>query len=95
MPQAARHRDLDSGHGCFPPRPIVSGSSDVFTNSRNQHRIGDMLDVHYCGLSGHPGTTLTGSSTVFCNSIPVSRVGDEVSCGSVIMTGSTDVFVGG
>lgn len=94
MPQAARFQDLCTGHYCFPPRENVQGSPNVFINSRPAHRQTDAWDVHCCGLSCHDGVTVGGSGTVFCNSLPMARVTDPVSCGSNIMTGSTDVFVG-
>ena len=95
MPQAARHRDLDTGHGCWPPRPNAVASPDVYTNSRGQHRQTDDWEVHCCGPACHGSVTTQGSSTVFVNGLPAARIGDQVACGSVIMTGSTNVFIGG
>lgn len=37
---------------------------------------------------------MTGSATVFINSIPAARVGERISCGDIIMTGSTNVGIG-
>ncbi|ASD50354.1 hypothetical protein FDI24_gp075 [Acidovorax phage ACP17] len=36
---------------------------------------------------------MTGSPSVFVNGIPAARIGEKVSCGSVAMTGSANVFM--
>jgi uncharacterized Zn-binding protein involved in type VI secretion len=93
--QAARKQDLSSGHSCFPPRPIVEGSSNVFTNSRPAVRKGDLVDIHNCGNSAHKGNIAKGSATVYINSKQAARVKDPITCGDVVMTGSTNVYIGG
>lgn len=80
--------------GCYPPRPNVQGSGDVFVNSRPHHRKGDAWASHCCPPECHSSVTCSGSSTVFVNSIPAARVGDRVCCSSSIMTGSFNVFEG-
>lgn len=62
-----RLKDLCSGHGCFPPRPTIEASTDVFVNNRGHHRMDDALAVHCCGMNCHPSQTCVGSSTVFVN----------------------------
>jgi uncharacterized Zn-binding protein involved in type VI secretion len=92
----ARLADICTGHHCYPPRPNVQGSENVFVNSRPHHRLGDAWAAHCCpGKGCHGSVTCTGSSTVFINSIPAARVGDLVCCSSSIMTGSFNVFEGG
>lgn len=91
---AARQGDLSTGHGCYPPRPAANGSSNVFINGRPAHRKGDMFEKHCCGKDCHIGATMTGSATVFINGIPAARVGERISCGDIIMTGSTNVGIG-
>lgn len=90
----ARLADLCTGHSCFPPRPNIQGSENVFVNSRPHHRLGDAWAVHCCGPICHASVTCSGSSSVFINSIPAARVGDMVCCTSAIMTGSFNVFEG-
>ena len=74
------------GHGCWPPRPNIQGSENVFVNSRPHHRLDDGWSVHCCIGGCHSSVTCTGSSTVFVNSLPAARVGDLVCCTSLIMT---------
>lgn len=45
---AARLQDFCSGHGCYPPRPSISASTDVFVNSRGFHCLGDSWETHCC-----------------------------------------------
>lgn len=94
MPQSARLHDFDSGHGCHPPRPNASASGNVFVNSRGFHRITDSWESHCCSTC-HGANTSSGSNSVFVNGLAAARIGDSVSCGSFIMTGSTNVFTGG
>lgn len=82
------------GHQCWHPRPCIMASTDVFVNGRGVNRVGDMWMVHCCHSKCHPGKTARGSSSVFANGKPVGRIKDAISCGSKIMTGSSNVFAG-
>ena len=95
MPAVTRLGDLGSGHGTFPPRTSSAGSSNVFCNGIAVHRQGDAWGVHCNPVSCHAGALANGSSTVFVNGKPIGRVGDAVNCGSVVATGSSNVFAGG
>lgn len=95
MPAATRLGDLCSGHGPFPPRPIVAGSDDVLINGRPAGRQGDAYGVHCSPKKCHAGSAAGGSSSVFINGQPAVRIGDSVSCGSVSAQGSANVFIGG
>ena len=99
MPMAAlATTSTSSGHGCFPPQTATVGSTDVFINGSLVHRVGDSWTVHCCKNKGcHSGTLITGSSSVFVNGISAGRVGDLIGCGpgNIVMTGSTNVFIGG
>ena len=94
MPAAHRHRDICTGHGCWPPRPNATASPDVFVNGLGQHRLTDSWLVHCCG-GCHAGVAATGSPNVFVNGLNACRIGDAVSCGSFMATGSPDVFING
>lgn len=93
MPALHRHKDICTGHDCHPARPNATASTDVFTNNKGNHRVGDSWEVHCCGSSCHDSVQCTGSPNVFTNSKAQARVGDDVCCGSKNATGSPDVFV--
>ncbi len=106
MPAAARLQDLancpaDShGRDCCPHNvtgPAIAGSPNVYTNGRNQLRIGDP-GVHATCCGPNTWKCGAGSSSVFVNGIPAVRLGDmTVHCGGIgkIITASSDVFIGG
>lgn len=95
MPAVHRHTDLCTGHGCFPPRPNVQGSTDVFVNGLGAHRVTDTWASHCCGPVCHASVQAGGSGTVYVNGLSLARIGDPVACGSVCATGSQNVFAGG
>ena len=74
---------------------ILTGSPNVFTNSRNAARA--HLDIVDC--SKHPPSPYpviaTGSDSVFINSQPAARVTDKITCAAIIVDGSPNVFIGG
>lgn len=84
----------DTGHGCFPPRASTEGSSTVFVNGIPIHCVGDKWAVHTCGDNAHDGELSSGSSSVYIEGDATGRIGDNVSCGSVVAEGSSDVFAG-
>lgn len=86
--------DYCTGHGCFAPRPSISGSSTVTINGKAVVRIGDDYATHCCGRSCHGGKLSSASGSVFIEGKAVGRVGDEISCGSTVRDGSGDVFAG-
>ncbi len=90
---AARLGDMCSGHGCFPPRPAISASSDTFIDGIPALRVGDKYDQHTCSTT-HDGAVLVGSSTTFINGSMAARVGDSLDCGSTIAVGSPSTFMG-
>jgi len=94
MPAVTRKGDSGSGHGCFPARPSIEGSPDIFVNGISIHRKGDAWDTHCCGPVCHDGILSAGSGTVFANGKAIGRVGDPVDCGSTVAEGSSNVFAG-
>lgn len=96
MPAAHRLGDICTGHGCWPPRPNVAGSPNVFVNGIPLHREGDAWAAHTCPdiPETHASVLGAGSPTVFANGIPAARVGDPVACGSTAASGSGNVFIG-
>ena len=95
MPAVTQLGSSCSGHGCWPPRPNIQGSMNVFVNGIAAHRQSDAWATHCCGKSCHDGVLAAGSSTVYCNDLQLCRIGDPVSCGSSVATGSADVIVNG
>ncbi len=87
---AARLGDIDTGHPPSPPTPIITASSNVFTNGRPAARKGDQLAPH------HPGVRIIteGSSSVHINGKPAVRVTDAINCGGKMAVGSGNVFIG-
>lgn len=94
MPAICRLGDMCSGHDCHPPRPNSSASPNVFANMMPIHRQTDKWVVHCCGKSCHPSVLASGCSTVYANNLQVGRIGDPVACGSVVASGSPNVFAG-
>ncbi|SER20979.1 Zn-binding Pro-Ala-Ala-Arg (PAAR) domain-containing protein, incolved in TypeVI secretion [Amphritea atlantica] len=95
MPKAARLGDIGSGHGCFPPTPIVSGSGDVIIDGIPAARVGDPLAPHGCSKCPPHGRAIAaGSSSVMINGRPAARVGDSISCGGSVAAGSGSVSIG-
>lgn len=87
----ARLADVCTGHGCWPSRPNVSASPNVFINNRGAHRQGDAWATHCC-VGCHASVLAAGSPNVFVNNRQLGRVGDPVACGSLIADGSPNVF---
>jgi uncharacterized Zn-binding protein involved in type VI secretion len=95
MTGACRIGDVASGHGCFPPHNTITGSNNVFVNGVGSQTVGDTIQFHCCPDEGcHIGTTITGSNSVFVNGRPKTKIGNMIHCGSHMITGSVNVFVG-
>jgi uncharacterized Zn-binding protein involved in type VI secretion len=98
MPGVVREGDLDSGHGPWPPRPAVQGSTTVFCDHLPIVRLADLWAPHTeteRPYETHSGVSATASPTVFCEGKAVCFVGCLVSCGSTMVNGSPDVNVNG
>jgi uncharacterized Zn-binding protein involved in type VI secretion len=95
MAAAARIGDICSGHGCFPPRSGMGGST-VIINGIPAHKQGDPWMLHCCPNQGcHPSNISSGSGSVNINGSAAARIGDSIACGSTIAQGSSNVFIGG
>ena len=101
MPAAAFLGCFCSGHEGWPSRPTVSASPDVYVEDAASHRVGDLWNMHTCGIDGHnhegrqthDGITVSGSSDVYVNDVAKARVSDLVDCGSLILSGAESVKV--
>lgn len=85
---------LSSGHDKFPPRPVISGSDNVFINGLPATNVGSTWAIHCDDNSCHSCNQATGSSTVFVNSRQLVRVGDATGCNDYVASGSDNVFCG-
>lgn len=99
MPKAGRLGDIASGHGCFPPTPIIAGSGDTFINGKPAARKDDAALLHACPCpymphGVHGRAIAAGSSNVSINGKPAARIGDAINCGGSVSTGSGDTFIG-
>lgn len=94
MSAVIRIGDLSAGH-CFPPFPLLQGSSNVFINGLAVGRITDPYPTHTCPPASHNAVQSSGSSSVFINGLAVGRIGDSISCGDICANGSPNVFAGG
>lgn len=93
---ATRVGDMQSGHGCFPPTNAIKGTSNVFINGKPAMIVGGQYVTHCCPLPGcHPVILGSGSGTVSINGAPAGRIGDKIACGGSVITGSSNVFIGG
>jgi uncharacterized Zn-binding protein involved in type VI secretion len=95
MPAQTRLGDNDTGHDACPPRPLATGSPNVFINKKPAGRAQqDTYAAHGCpDHSPHSAIISSGSPNVFINKKPAGRIGDPVSCGSSVMEGSPNVFI--
>lgn len=107
MPEAARkdqHDDVQAPDGtgecCADPsiQKTDEGSDNVFVNGIGIVREGDKMIVHnYPGpcCDPHAPVLTTFSSTVFINGKGAGRKGDMYGGDHEIITGSSNVFIGG
>lgn len=94
MSAIAKDGAICTGHGCWPPRQNLTASSNVFANGLGIIRLGDTWQVHCCDKSCHLGAVSAGASNVYINGRPAARIGDPISCGSLIASGSSNVWAG-
>lgn len=94
MPGVVRKSDISQGHGCFPPRPNIDGSSTTFVDGKGVHRLTDKWLIHMCGNKSHDGSLISASTTVFADNKGIGRIGDSISCDDKTKGGSSTVFIG-
>ena len=70
---------------------VITGSPDVFANSKPVARLGDLYDCPIHGIN----PIVTASTDTFVNSRGVVRVGDLTMCGATLAEGSPDTFCNG
>jgi uncharacterized Zn-binding protein involved in type VI secretion len=99
MPAISRIGDMSTGHGCFPPTPLIStvvtktyfnGILASVVNDETQHA------THCCGNTCHTGSERapsSGASKTFIEGNPAARIGDDIACGDTIAEGSANSFI--
>jgi len=93
MPAITRVGDNCTGHDNCAPKPLVTGSPNVFVNGQPMGRVTDKYESHGCVVhTSHQDEIVKGSPINFCNGLPVARVGDDVSLGGSVQDGSPNVF---
>lgn len=60
MPGATVLGDICSGHGSFPPRPVISASGNVIINGKGAVRIGDAVDCGSTSMGASPNVIIGG-----------------------------------
>lgn len=93
MPGAIKIGSIASGHGCFPPNPVITGNPKVLIEGIPASCVGDMLVPHACGPLVHPGNIASGSPNVIVGGRPIGIVGSMVSCGEFMVLGSARVRI--
>ncbi|MFM0068717.1 PAAR domain-containing protein [Paraburkholderia aspalathi] len=71
---------------------ISTGSCDVFVNGIAAAYVGG--SVADCDQHAAAQAVVVGSGSVFINGAAAALVSGKTSCGSAIVTGSGDVFIG-
>ena len=92
----SRIGDVCTGHGSFPPRPLVEGTDDFVVGNSPASKVGDNLAPHGSPSPSppHGGTVASGSSTYYIANQQIARIGDPVSCGSAMAQGEGTFVVG-
>lgn len=97
MPAQTRLGDNCTGHDACPPRPLATGSPNVFMNNKAAGRVTvDTYALHSCPVHApHSAVISSGSPNVYINGYPAGRIGDPVSCGGSVAEGSPNVIING
>jgi len=70
-------------------------SPNVYVNSKAVIRQGDAWQNHVIDDDTHSNPyIIAGSSTVYANGKSISRYGDSLSCGAIVTSGSSNVYIG-
>ena len=100
MPPATRIGDSDLFH-CSPPSRMT-GSPNVFVNSRPWSCQGDINTVHLKPIDDcppccipHVAPITSGSMTVRVNGRGAGRIGDGIMLCTMVLGGSHNVWAGG
>ncbi len=105
MPAAARADGNDrvfsitgAGKDCkFPVQTVTGpGSVEVYINGSKVVVESDQVGSHpFSGCGPDTSTMSEGSGTVFVGGKKIARIGDNYGSDNIIISGSTNVFIGG
>jgi uncharacterized Zn-binding protein involved in type VI secretion len=102
MPAVVRIGDQSTGHGCFPPTPMLATPvSKTFVNGIKVGVVNNASyhATHSCGITTHAQPAArahtSGSSNTFIEGKAAARIGDNIACGDAIAQGSPNTFIGG
>jgi len=90
----SRNKDLESGHDCWHPVPIIAVpyGKPVLVNKIQVALVGNVTATHTCGdKPPHPDKAVKGSKKLWINKKMTMRIGDLLSGGAVMAQGSHSV----
>lgn len=99
MPAVIRLNDMSTGHGCFPPTPLVqtpvtktffNGILAGVIDEQCQHAPHTCIPVTHAGVERSPSM---GSTKSFIEGKAAARIGDDITCGDTCAEGSTNSFI--
>ena len=99
MPAVSTIGDNSTGHGCFPPTPMVTtGVTKTYFNGKLAgSKSGDcQFATHSCGTTVHPQSSRIPSSSAgktYIEGNLAVRIGDSIGDGDAIAQGSTNTFI--
>lgn len=96
MPAITRKGDTCTGHGGWPPRASVEGTSRFTVSGSEAHLEGHAWAAHTNPSipETHAGTLASGAPRFTIGGLQVGRVGDPVDCGSSVATGEDRFTIG-
>ncbi|MDR1020449.1 MAG: PAAR domain-containing protein [Synergistaceae bacterium] len=86
MPLITLKGMICTGHGCWPPRPSVEGTSLFDVEGIPVHLQTHAWAVHCCPPC-HDSVLAEGSKLFDVGGLEVGRIGDPVACGSLVAEG--------
>lgn len=99
MSAIVRLGDMSTGHGCFPPTPLVTTPIQKTYVNGVLAGVADpscQFAAHTCGLTTHPQQERypipNPNNKTFIEGYPIAVIGDDIACGDAIAEGSANTF---
>jgi len=97
MPAASRNNDLSTGHGCFPPTPMVGNlCSKTYIEFELSGHVGSQHATHSCPPVVHPQSAraiTSGASKTNIEGSAAVRISDPIGCGDRVGQGASKTFI--